>query len=91
MLTRRALHGATGLVCKWDHTKRQGSCAKPDPCVPEGSPVTDVQTCCRGSRPVDGVCVACDFHSCHRKCKTYECYIERKKNCEVFFAAAASM
>jgi len=59
--------------------------------VPEGGYCGKQDVCCRGSYSNNGRCTGADYNSCYMKCKSYECFVEKQKNCAILHATAASL
>lgn len=87
MLLFAVMQTSTGLTCVWDYNSKYGICKKVDRCIKEGGKCQSDSQCCRGSRCKNGECTA---PICWKRCSDYRCYVERKKDCEAVYAAAAS-
>jgi hypothetical protein len=81
-----------GNGCFWDHKKKRGKCWKhsSNACGKPGAPCSEDTQCCIGSRCTNGSCQKVTKERCNRKCRSYDCFQDRQRDCDCLYAAAAS-
>ncbi|WIA34917.1 hypothetical protein OEZ86_013203 [Tetradesmus obliquus] len=78
----------------------------PDYCRKDGDQCGDDRDCCYGSRCCfpqgksklatkrlakhGGQCTPVTYEKCHKECFDYNCFVERKKDCNAFYATSAA-
>ncbi|WIA34918.1 hypothetical protein OEZ86_013204 [Tetradesmus obliquus] len=78
----------------------------PDYCRKDGDQCGDDRDCCYGSRCCfpqgksklatkrlakhGGQCTPVTYEKCHKDCYDYECYVERSKDCNAYYATSAA-